>query len=176
MLFSLHHTGFHKFDITFPSYRGRTQHFWHFTDVPWQRTPQGKRRFFLWTQGYQIHPPVPSSPLALHGGWWDCRDMKQMSPRLPSPHPMGTPACQVRSTEKQGLVFDLLVFQPEPGSPGTTGQAHTSKAQVQPVKYSSSSLKGFQGGEGWKTVSSKNKFSRKRQLVSILSSSISRHS
>lgn len=153
--------------------------FYYLTEVPQQRALSREIfPFSLWTPGYQSHPPSLSSPSALHGGWWDLQRHERDEPQAPLPTSRGarTPACQVRSTERQGLVFDLLVSQPEPGSPGTPGREHTSKARVQPVKYSSSSLKGFRGGEGWKIVSSKNKFSRKRQLVSTLSRSISRHS
>lgn len=47
--------------------------------------------------------------------------------------------------------FDLLAFQPEHGCPRPREGAHT-KAGGQPVKYSLSSLRGFQEGEGERGV------------------------
>lgn len=125
------------------------------------------------TTSIHLHP-APPRPCMVDGEI--AETWRRCAQDSPPSTPQGTPACQVRSTERRGLVFDLLVFRPGPGSPGTTEKARTSEARVQPVKCSLSSLKGFRGGEGWEGASSKNKFSRKRQLVSTLSRSISRYS
>lgn len=54
--------------------------------------------------------------------------MEEMSPSLPSPHPRAPQHAKSGAQKDRGLVFDLLLFQLEPSSPGTTGKEHTSKA------------------------------------------------
>lgn len=153
VLFSLCSTGSHKFTLHFPPLTGIEREDPAFLPPYW-RWPPLRKMPLLSLNSRVSNPPSPNSPSALHGGWWNCRDMKEMSPRSP-PHTPGTPACQVRGTERQGLGFDLLYLSLNPAPPDTTGREHTSKAQVQPVKYSLNSLKGFQGGEGCNRVSSK---------------------
>ena len=123
-----------------------------------------------------LNPPTCAQlPLSL--AWQTVRLQRhgRDEPKTPLPAPQGTPQHAKSGAQKdRGLVFDLL-FSLSLAPLVPQGRNTHPKPRVQPVKYSLSSLKGLLGREGCKRVSSQNEFSRKRQLVSTLCRSISRH-
>lgn len=131
---------------------GQKERIWHFYHLTEGGLPWGKCPFSLWTQEYQIHlHPAPPQLYVADGEI--AETWKRWAPGpLPAPR---APQHAKSGAQRQGLGFDLLYLSLNPAPPDTMGREHTSKAQVQPVKYSLNSLKGFQGGEGCKRVSSK---------------------
>lgn len=122
----------------------------------------------------RVPPPSTSTQLSLDPAWWTVRLQRHEgdAPKTPLPALPRAPQHAKSGAQRDEDLYLICWYF----GLGLAPLARTSEARVQPVKCSLSSLKGFRGGEGWEGASSKNKFSRKRQLVSTLSRSISRYS
>lgn len=140
-----------KFTLHFLLLLGLKERILAFLPPYWRWPPLRKMPLSLWTQAYQIH--LTQLPSALHGGRWNCRDMKEMSPRsLPAPRHPSMPSQGHRETRTRIRSGLHLSLNPAPLTPreGTHIQSPSSASEVQLEQP-----KGFQGGEGCNRVALK---------------------
>lgn len=127
----------------------RIRRFYHLTEggLPWGKCP-----FSLWTQEYQIHLH-PTPPRLYMADGEIAETWKRWAPGpLPAPRAPQHAKSGAQRDKDSDLICCISAWTRRPLTPRG---GSTSKAQVQPVKYSFYSLKGFQGGEGCNRVSSK---------------------